>query len=54
MNNPLNKQYEAHFKVCLFSLGRGGASIYGKEFDDEIHADLKHTGKMFCAHCNGM
>ena len=24
--------------------GRGGASIYGKQFDDEIHADLKHTG----------
>ncbi|XP_067933927.1 peptidyl-prolyl cis-trans isomerase-like 1 [Watersipora subatra] len=24
--------------------GRGGASIYGKEFDDEIHDDLKHSG----------
>lgn len=24
--------------------GRGGASIYGAEFDDEIHPDLKHTG----------
>nr|ACO11158.1 Peptidyl-prolyl cis-trans isomerase-like 1 [Caligus rogercresseyi] len=24
--------------------GRGGASIYGKTFDDEIHEDLKHTG----------
>jgi len=24
--------------------GRGGASIYGKHFDDEIHEDLKHTG----------
>ena len=24
--------------------GRGGASIYGKEFDDEIHSALKHTG----------
>jgi len=24
--------------------GRGGASIYGKHFDDEIHPDLKHTG----------
>ncbi|KAL5015538.1 hypothetical protein ScPMuIL_009808 [Solemya velum] len=24
--------------------GRGGASIYGKEFDDEITGELKHTG----------
>jgi len=24
--------------------GRGGTSIYGKTFDDEIHSDLKHTG----------
>ncbi|RWS11099.1 peptidyl-prolyl cis-trans isomerase-like 1 [Dinothrombium tinctorium] len=24
--------------------GRGGSSIYGKHFDDEIHPDLKHTG----------
>ncbi|XP_013417367.1 peptidyl-prolyl cis-trans isomerase-like 1 [Lingula anatina] len=24
--------------------GRGGASIYGQEFEDEIHPDLKHTG----------
>jgi len=24
--------------------GRGGASIYGKTFDDEIDDDLKHTG----------
>ncbi|CAH8499718.1 unnamed protein product [Schistosoma turkestanicum] len=24
--------------------GRGGASIYGAYFADEIHADLKHTG----------
>lgn len=27
--------------------GRGGASIYGKEFDDEISNELKHTGIMF-------
>ncbi|CAL8084511.1 unnamed protein product [Calicophoron daubneyi] len=25
--------------------GRGGASIYGNYFEDEIHPDLKHTGK---------
>lgn len=24
--------------------GRGGASVYGKYFDDELHEDLKHTG----------
>lgn len=24
--------------------GRGGTSIYGATFADEIHADLKHTG----------
>jgi peptidyl-prolyl cis-trans isomerase-like 1 len=24
--------------------GRGGSSIYGDKFNDEIHLDLKHTG----------
>lgn len=24
--------------------GRGGTSIYGQTFADEINADLKHTG----------
>lgn len=24
--------------------GRGGSSIYGEKFEDEIHNDLKHTG----------
>lgn len=24
--------------------GRGGSSIYGKTFEDEIHDELKHTG----------
>ena len=24
--------------------GRGGSSIYGEKFEDEIHPDLKHTG----------
>jgi peptidyl-prolyl cis-trans isomerase-like 1 len=27
--------------------GRGGASIYGKYFNDEITPLLKHTGKIF-------
>ncbi|KAG6554256.1 hypothetical protein Mapa_004172 [Marchantia paleacea] len=26
------------------STGRGGESIYGAKFEDEIHRDLKHTG----------
>ena len=29
-------------------LGRGGASIYGKEFEDECHQELKHVGKDCC------
>jgi peptidyl-prolyl cis-trans isomerase-like 1 len=24
--------------------GRGGSSIYGEKFEDEIHSGLKHTG----------
>lgn len=24
--------------------GRGGKSVYGDKFEDEIHRDLKHTG----------
>ena len=30
-----------------FASGRGGASIYGKQFDDEISEELKHTGTSF-------
>lgn len=26
--------------------GRGGASIYGKQFEDELHPELKFTGNM--------
>jgi cyclophilin family peptidyl-prolyl cis-trans isomerase len=26
--------------------GKGGASIYGRHFEDEIHEELKHTGKL--------
>lgn len=27
-----------------YRTGRGGVSIYGDEFADEIHSDLKHSG----------
>ena len=27
--------------------GRGGSSIYGKYFDDEINSDLKHSGSFY-------
>ena len=30
--------------VVLNVSGCGGASIYGQEFEDEIHPELKHTG----------
>jgi len=30
---------------CWQWAGRGGASIYGKQFDDEITDELKHTGQ---------
>ena len=48
----INKFLEFFFPVQDFMIqggdptgtGRGGASIYGKTFDDEIHPDLKHTG----------
>jgi cyclophilin family peptidyl-prolyl cis-trans isomerase len=26
--------------------GKGGASIYGRPFEDEIHEELKHTGEL--------
>jgi len=26
--------------------GKGGMSIYGECFEDEIHDDLKHTGEL--------
>jgi len=31
--------------------GKGGMSIYGKEFEDEIHEELKHAGEI---HCTGL
>jgi peptidyl-prolyl cis-trans isomerase-like 1 len=32
--------------------GRGGSSIYGATFDDEISGDLKHTGAGVIAMAN--
>lgn len=32
-------------KMYLISAGRGGASIYGKQFEDELHPELKFTGE---------
>lgn len=40
-------QWKLLKSVSIFfssAAGRGGASIYGAEFDDEIHSELKHTG----------
>ena len=30
--------------IISIGTGRGGSSIYGKTFADEIHPNLKHTG----------
>nr|XP_006128991.1 peptidyl-prolyl cis-trans isomerase-like 1 [Pelodiscus sinensis] len=32
--------------------GRGGASIYGKQFEDELHPELKFTGAGILAMAN--
>jgi peptidyl-prolyl cis-trans isomerase-like 1 len=32
--------------------GRGGSSIYGDTFHDELHPDLKHTGAGICSMAN--
>ena len=33
-----------YLSLKITSHPRGGASIYGKNFADEIHPELKHTG----------
>ncbi|KAJ3197499.1 heme binding [Irineochytrium annulatum] len=33
--------------------GRGGTSIYGDDFEDEFHPDLKHTGAGIISKVNG-
>lgn len=34
------------FLFSFLPVGRGGASIYGKQFEDELHPELKFTGKI--------
>ncbi|XP_043305237.1 peptidyl-prolyl cis-trans isomerase-like 1 isoform X1 [Cervus elaphus] len=38
--------------TCTWRPGRGGASIYGKQFEDELHPDLKFTGAGILAMAN--
>lgn len=32
------------FSISVFQTGRGGASIFGKQFEDELNPELKFTG----------
>lgn len=34
----------AYQSMFFFPAGRGGASIFGKQFEDELHPELKFTG----------
>lgn len=44
-NLALNQNWMVEFSpFCVFP-GRGGASIYGKQFEDELNQELKFTGK---------
>lgn len=36
----------AYRPLFFLPVGRGGASIYGKQFEDELHPELKFTGKI--------
>lgn len=36
----------AYQSMVFVPAGRGGASIYGKQFEDELHPELKFTGNM--------
>ncbi len=40
---PICKMYL--YIIYFISAGRGGASIYGKQFEDELHPELKFTGE---------
>lgn len=49
MNYPglVSARLNLHFLNGLtVFLGRGGASIYGKQFEDELHPELKFTGTL--------
>ncbi|NXW92877.1 PPIL1 protein, partial [Alopecoenas beccarii] len=41
-----------HLIPLVSSPGRGGASIYGKQFEDELHPELKFTGAGILAMAN--
>lgn len=45
--DDLIKAYNNLTHRCLdiYFSGRGGASIFGKQFEDELHPELKFTGK---------
>lgn len=46
-NNTISHRIIKDFMIQMgdpSGTGRGGTSIYGPQFDDEIHSDLKHTG----------
>lgn len=43
-SNVCNAQYHPTHTRDPTGTGRGGESIYGGKFADEIHHDLKHTG----------
>ena len=40
------------FVIFVFLTGRGGASIYGKQFEDELNRELKFTGEHSCKNHN--
>nr|XP_060473160.1 peptidyl-prolyl cis-trans isomerase-like 1 [Panthera onca] len=51
-NHPLCPQPQLTGFLSSNLAGRGGASIYGKQFEDELHPDLKFTGAGILAMAN--
>lgn len=43
-NRSINFKTSNWSLIALKMLGRGGVSIYGENFNDEIHSELRHTG----------